>query len=335
MPSSTVSTYNTARHLYLLHCRLKKQRHYIKQRLPPLLQTIRPGEAAGNFPPSSIKRFSKYWELSLNIVCDSLYLLVDRQLSQEEHERILLLSIFGPLYDDLFDERILQLHQLEAFTLEPEKHQAACFTEHAVQQLYLRILNLSPCRNTVIEHMHQVFTWQKASLKQMSAQVQEEELYEITYKKSYYSILLYYSTLNYYPPENVRAMLYPMAGLLQLTNDAFDVYKDLGSGIYTVPNRYLNFDKIMQKFLADVALFNTSLASLPFQQPAKNKYSITIHALHAMGWMALKQLKENARGVQRPEELAALGRKALVCDMDSFSQKARWVRQVKHLVNYQ
>ncbi|AWO01535.1 hypothetical protein DLD77_07425 [Chitinophaga alhagiae] len=335
MPPSTVNTYNTARHLYLLHRRLKKQRHYIKQRLPPLLQTLHANESNESFPPSSIRRFSKYWELSLNVVCDSLYLLMNKQLSQEEHERILLLSIFGLLYDDLFDEKILPLHQLEAFTLEPEKHRPASFTEHAVKQLYLRILTLSPCRNRVIAHLHQVFNWQKASLKQMSAQVGEEELYEITYKKSYYSILLCYSTLNYYPPENVRAMLYPMAGLLQLTNDAFDVYRDLGSGIYTVPNRYLDFDKIMQKFLEDVALFNTSLAALPFQQPAKNKYSITIHALHAMGWMALKQLKENARGVQCPEELAALGRKALVCDMDSFSQKARWVRQVKQLVNYQ
>lgn len=334
MPQQTVSTYNTARHLFKLHRQLKKQRHYIQKHLPPLLKTI---ETYGGecFPPSSIKRFSKYWELGLNVVCDSLYLLMDKRLSEEEHNRILLLSIFGPLYDDLFDENILHLNKLEAFTLQPEKHHAAGFKEHAVQELYLRILNCSPCRQKVIDHMHQVFTWQKASLRQMSSAVGEEELYEITYKKSYYSILLYYSTLDHYPAENVRAMLYPMAGLLQLTNDAFDVFKDLGGGIYTIPNLCLNFDRIRQKFLSDVALFNKQLAALPFSQPAKNQYSITIHALHAMGLMALTQLEQNAQGVQTPQQLAALGRKALVCDMDNLRQKARWVKQVKLLVNYQ
>ncbi len=29
-------------------------------------------------------------------------------------------------------------------------------------------------------------------------------------------------------------MLFPIAGLMQLTNDAFDVYKDVNNGVYTL-----------------------------------------------------------------------------------------------------
>lgn len=331
---TSINIYKTARRLYKLHALLKRQQQYIHNHLPPLLRTLEAGQPE-KFCDASIKRFSKYWQLGLNVVCNSLYLLMGKKLSEDEQHRILLLSVFGPLYDDLFDENLLHLEKIETFTLAPEKHHPCGFKEYAARAVYLRILELAPHREKVIEHLHRVFTWQKASLRQMCADVGEEELYQITYKKSYYSILLYYSVLDHYPSEDVRKMLYPMAGLLQLTNDAFDVYKDLGSGIYTVPNLYLNFDKIQQRFLSDVALFNHSLAKLPFLQQAKNTYGITIHALHAMGWMALSQLKEIARGIDDPQVLATLGRKALVCDMDNLRQKAKWVKQVKNLVNYQ
>ena len=199
---------------------------------------------------------------------------------------------------------------------------------------YLQVLELSPDRERVIRQLHQVFAWQKASLRQMCDDITEEELYQITYQKSYHSVLLFCAVLDHYPENDIVEMLYPMAGLLQLTNDAFDVYKDVNNGIYTIPNLYRNFDKLQQQFMADVAAFNRMLRKLPFPRHAKGSYSITIHALHAMGWIAIDQLKENTAGVRSVAELASLGRKALVCDMDSLRQKMRWVKQVKYLANY-
>jgi hypothetical protein len=334
MPSNTpVSLLKTAAHLYRLRSRLKKQDKYFRQHLPPLLAALEAGQT-GHFAPSSLKRFNKYWQLALNVVCSSFYDLVGKQLSQEEHQRILLLSVFGPLYDDLFDDNILSHEKIEAFTLRPEDHTPGSFKEHALRKIYLMLLEQAPCREKLLQHMHEVFTWQKASLKQLQPGLCEEELYQITYRKSYYSILLFHSILDHYPSEAVSEMLFPMAGLLQLTNDAFDVYKDIQSGIYTIPNLYLDYERIQQKFLSDVAQFNRSLARLPFIPEAKGNYRITIHALHAMGWMALEQLKENTRGIEDSRALNMLSRKQLVCDMDNFPQKLRWVKQVKQLANH-
>jgi hypothetical protein len=288
-----------------------------------------------SFEPGSVKRFNKYWQLALNVICRSFYDLLGKQLSEQEQHRILLLSVFGPLYDDLFDDHILSHEKIEAFTLHPESHEPGSFKEHALRKIYLLLLEQVPCREKLLDHMHQVFTWQKASLKQMHPGIEEEELYQITYRKSYYSILLFHSILDHYPPKAVADMLFPMAGLLQLTNDAFDVYKDLRSGIYTIPNVCLDYGRIQQRFLHDVAQFNRSLASLPFVPEAKGNYKITIHALHAMGWMALEQLKENTRGAEDSRALGMLSRKQLVCDMDNFPQKLRWIKQVKQLVNHQ
>jgi hypothetical protein len=331
--SNNVGLLKTIRCLSMLRWQLKKQGQYIKTHLPPLLEELAAGHP-GQFSAGTIKRVTKYWELSLHVICDSLYKLSGRRLSTDEHKRILLLSIFGPLYDDLFDDRILSHEQIAAFTLEPEQHTPASFEEHVLQKIYLQLLALSPEREKVIDHLYLVYIWQKASLKQMSHTVSRDELYEITYKKSYYSILLFYSILDHYPGPALLEMTYPMAGLLQLTNDAFDVYKDVHSGIYTIPNLYRNFDQLQQHFMNEVALFNHRLTQLPFVQQAKEYYSITIHALHAMGWIAMEQLKEVTRGVGSVEELAALSRQTLVCDMDHFSQQLKWIRQVKHLVNY-
>jgi len=326
--------------LKTLHClgtlrwQLKKQGQYIKQHLPPLLDELAAGQQE-QFSARTIKRVTKYWELSLHVICNSLYKLNGKQLNAAEQHRILLLSIFGPLYDDLFDDKILSHEQIAAFTLDPAQHTPASFEEYVLKKIYLQLLELSPDSKKVTEHLYQVFMWQKESLKQMSPDVSQEELYEITYKKSYYSILLFYSILDHYPNDAVLEMTYPMAGLLQLTNDAFDVYKDVHSGIYTIPSLYRNFDHLQQHFMNEVALFNQRLMQLPFMQHAKDYYSITIHALHAMGWIAMEQLKETTRDVNSVEELTALSRQALVCDMDHFSQQVRWIRQVKYLVNHQ
>lgn len=334
MPTKrTVSLYRTVSHLYRLRWRLKKQAQYIKTYLPPLLERLEAGQDK-KFSPGNIKRITKYWQLSLNVICNSLYRLTGKKLSSAEQHRIILLSIFGPLYDDLFDDGILSYDQIEAFTLQPETHVPGSFEEHAMKKLYLELLETAPNRENVIRHLYDVFVWQKASLRQMSDTIGEEELYQITYKKSYYSILLYYSVLDHYPSEEVREMLYPMAGLLQLTNDAFDVYKDVHSGIYTLPNLYRNFDRLQQLFMADVALFNRKLLQLPYLQSHKKRYSITIHALHAMGSIAIGQLKAATYQVSSVGELATLSRKELVCDMDNFPRKVQWVKMVKQLANH-
>lgn len=327
------SQLRTLYQLCLLRWRLKKQEAYIGSHLAAFLDSLTDGQS-GRFSPAVIKRIKKYWGLSLNVVCDSLYRLAGRQLSKEEQDRILLLSIFSPLYDNLFDDKLLSHDQIEAFTLAPESFAPNGFEEATLQKIYLHILEQVPSREKLIEHLHLVFIWQKASLKQMEQTIGEAELYDITYKKSYYAMLFYYAALDHYPDKAVLDMLYPVAGLLQLTNDAFDVYWDLQSGIYTIPNLYLDFNKLEQKFMADVALINQTLGQLPFVRRAKAVYRITIHALPAMGAIAIDQLRSVAAGIQHPAELARLGRKALICDMDNWQQKLKWVKKVNELVHY-
>jgi hypothetical protein len=73
---------------------------------------------------------------------------------------------------------------------------------------------------------------------------------------------------------------------------------------------------------------------LPYSQKARQTYAITIHSLHAMGWMSLEQLKDVTKNISGFAEVATLSRQALVCDMDSIKQQKEWLKHIKRLCNH-
>jgi hypothetical protein len=329
----SVSSYRVLSRMLTLYRQVKKQEQYLTTYLPNLLAEIAPGNAQA-FSPSLIKRTTKYWQLSLNLICDNLYRLTGKKLNAGEQKRIILLSVFAPLFDDLFDDRILDDEQIALLVAKPETYVPIHTTDDLVKKIYLQLLQLTPRKQQFIEHLQQVAFWQKASLKQLSNNITEEELYQVTYNKSYYAVLIYYAVLDHYPNQQILKMLYPVAGLMQLTNDAFDVWKDVHNGVYTLPNLYRNFEQLQQQFLADIALINYKLCQLPYAAKAKQTYAITIHSLNAMGWMALEQLKKVTAGISTFTELSAMSRKDLICDMDNIKQKIKWLTHIRRLTNY-
>lgn len=329
----SVNKYSILRRMFALYRQVKKQEQFLKSHLPVLLAEIVP-EYHQSFSASHIKRITKYWQLALNIVCESLYNLTGNKLHANEHKRIMLLSVFGPLFDDLFDDKILDHEQIALLVAKPEEYVSVNRTDELVKKIYLELLQLTPRRQQFTEHLQEVFYWQKESLKQLEDSITEAALCQITYKKSYYAVLLYCSVLEQYPSQKILEMLYPVAGLMQLTNDAFDVWKDVQNGVYTLPNLYLNFEQLQEQFMEDTARINHLLCQLPYPAKASQAYAITIHSLPAMGWIALEQLKKVTKDISTFEELSTMSRKTLVCDMDSIQQKMKWLQQIRRLCNH-
>jgi hypothetical protein len=319
--------------MLVIYRRVKKQERYLKSYLPNLLADVVP-DYQQTFSDKDVKRITKYWQLALNLVCDNVYKLTGKKLSLAEHNRIMLLSVFGPLFDDLFDDHILNYEQIRSLITNPEAYIALNKTDQLAKNIYLELFRNMPRRNQFIEHLQAVAHWQQESLKQLNRSITEADLQEITYKKSYYAVLLFCALLDDYPDQKILEILYPAAGLMQLTNDAFDVWKDLHKGVYTLPNLYRNFEQLQQLFLAETSRINQLLWQLPYPAKDKQTFAIIIHSLHAMGWMSLEQLKHVTIGVTSIEELKQLSRKELVCDMDNLQQQLEWLRHIKTFANY-
>jgi hypothetical protein len=319
--------------MFSLYRQVKKQERDLKKNLFNLLAEVVPDHHQ-TFSAKHIKRITKYWQLALNLICGNLYKLTGKELSTSEHKQIILLSVFGPFFDDLFDENILDHEQIASLVANPSAYVAINETDKLVKEIYLELLRLTPRPKQFKEHLQAVSHWQQESLKQLSNNIPEEELREITYNKSYFAVLLFCAVLDHYPDARLLEILYPAAGLMQLTNDAFDVWKDVNNRVYTLPNLYLHFGKLQQLFLAETAKINQKLWQLPYPTKAKQTFAITIHSLHAMGFMALEQLKNVTAGITTFEQLKQLSRKDLVCDMDSFQQQRKWLRHIRQFANY-
>jgi hypothetical protein len=319
--------------MLVIYRRVKKQERYLKSYLPNLLRDVVP-DYQQTFSDKDIKRITKYWQLALNLVCDNVYNLTGEKLSAAEHKRIILLSVFGPLFDDLFDDHILNYEQITSLVTNPEAYVAQNKTDKLAKELYLKLLRGMPRRQHFIEHLQSVAHWQQESLKQLNNTITATALQEITYKKSYYAVLLFCALLDNYPDQKILEILYPAAGLMQLTNDAFDVWKDAHKGVYTLPNLYRNFEQLQQLFLAETSTINQRLWQLPYPVKAKQTFAIIIHSLHAMGWVSLEQLKQVTTGVTSISALKQLSRKELVCDMDSLQQQLKWLRHIRTFSNY-
>lgn len=331
--SPSVSSFRILSTMLVIYRRVKKQERYLKSYLPNLLANI-VLDYEQTFTGKDIKRITKYWQLALNLVCDNVYKLTGKELSEAEHKRIVLLSVFGPLFDDLFDDHILNYEQITSLVTNPEVYAPLNKTDKLAKDIYLELLCGMPRRQHFIEHLQAVAHWQQESLKQLDSTITEKALQEITYKKSYYAVLLFCALLDNYPDQKILEILYPAAGLMQLTNDAFDVWKDVHKSVYTLPNLYRNFEQLQQLFLAETSTINKRLWQLPYPAKRKQTFAIIIHSLHAMGWMSLEQLKQVTTGVTSIDELKQLSRKELVCDMDSLQQQLKWLRFIRTFTNY-
>lgn len=328
-----VSYFQVVRRLGKLYWQLKKQEDHFKKHLHSILPaTAR--QYQPSFSAQEVKRFVKYWQLAHHVVCENLYQLTGLILTAEEERRIMLLSVFAPLFDDLLDNDILQQHELLQLIATPEQYAPQQATDGIVLAIYLALLQELPNRVLFIQHLQTVAGWQHASLKQKDRFIQEEELYEITYNKSYYGILLFCAVLDHYPSPAIETMLFPIAGLMQLTNDAFDVWKDIHKDVYTLPNLYRNFGQLQHQFMAEISSINRQLDRLPNPASAKGDFAITIHALHAMGWMSLQQLKTVTATITSIDGLKSLTRAQLVCDLDRLPQKFKWFKLVHYFANF-
>lgn len=326
---SSISLARVASHLFSLHFQMKKQEKFCRQEIPRILETI-VSPSIFSFSSKDIQRLTKYYQLAVNLVSHNLYQLTGNRTEETEEKSMLLLSIFMPLFDDLFDNNLLDYHQIESLVAEPESYIPTHNVDLVVKQLYLQLLDLTPHKQYFTDNLKQGMYWEHRSLKQFDKKIDEEELMQITYNKSYYSILLFCSILKHYPDDTMQKALYPISGLMQLINDLFDVWKDSQNGLYTIPNLYPDYTKIEKLFLDEVNSINQQVSALPYPQQSKSNYLIRINALHAMGWMSLQQLK----AVTRQKALSDLGRKELVCDLDSLGQQIKWIRNVKMLSNY-
>lgn len=282
----------------------------------------------GKFDDATFKKVVKSHSVFLPIVSDAFTLLHGRKTNSMEQERSINYFICSSIFDNFFDEKLLPVDQIESITFRPEQFVPSTFDEKAFLQAHLFLLNGMKDRKDYFNVLRNEFVAQAASIKQFNKTISNKEIEEITFEKGGNAVLMCRYYLDTEPTKEEEECWYQLGTMIQLSNDLFDIYKDLLQNIQTLATRCTNVYEIEKTFLHQVNGLRKNIATLPYSNSRKLAFSISMASTYTLGLVAINQLKKlQGRSATLPM-FKTLPRMALIVDMEKPSNIWRWIKFV-------
>jgi hypothetical protein len=213
---------------------LNRQKKFLKENISPIIDELLLHND-GSIDEMDLKKIYQYYGLAVPaILGEAFCLLHGTKMTEQERMAATCQGATTGLFDDFFDKQKLADEILLNFIDHPETVSA----QNSNQKLFLTLYRLGlknlPSRTISIEHIHRVFQVQLETRKQAVAGLTEAEIKDITLRKGALSLLLYRTSFAFPMDDEEQVMLYKLGGVMQLSNDIFDVYKDHRDGIHTL-----------------------------------------------------------------------------------------------------
>ncbi len=241
-------------------------------------------------------------------------LLRGKPLTLIEKNAALYIGALTPLVDDLMDEKHYSenvFFQMESGNLVPSTSE-----EFAVVYCYRRLLDIVKNQAFFKESTIQVARAQQESHKQNQA-LSFDELERITRLKGGWATLYYRSILEHPVSVEEKECILDLGEILQLVNDAFDVYKDFHKKTYTLPLLMKNPYLFKQLLEDKTQAFITQYQNLNYGSRGIKQSLLAILLVVSRGEVCLNQHIHVFRQKGTPSfQVDDYTRKELVCDME-------------------
>ena len=280
----------------------------------------------GQFDPAIISKVAKYQSIQLHFVANAFSGLFKRKNNKQEQLRNLQYFLTTVLYDALIDESKLEEDRLNEMFYRPAQAKPVNFEERVLIAMHLELLNQVPDQNKYWSIIEKVHLAQKDSAKQFLALTSKDEIIDITKRKGGYSLVMCRHYLIDPIHETIDDCWYKLGGLIQMTNDLYDTYKDTNSGIRTFANEAPTITEIISTYSIQKTLLKESIAKLPVSNYYKKKLSIQLAIIPAFGDIAIQQLKGIQSNSATLPNFKDVPRKALIIDMELFTNKFKLIK---------
>ncbi len=308
-----------------LYQEIRNQRRYNESFLQPYVKQLEK-KYSGQFSEQQIKKIKSYYGLFIPaVLCASYKRLYNEPFTVAERKRATLFGILTPVGDDLFDIDKLDEDSIRNITYSPETYEPQSFSASVAKEIQTFLLNDVVHQGDYLQSARNVFEIQLETKKQTDPAIRDAELERITFSKGGYSVIIYHSILNNKASEAMTYALFNVGSLMQLTNDIFDMHKDLPDGIVTLPDRCTDFQSLKHKFLEKVTETNRSIYALPFQKKQKEEFCIVMNFIISRGLVALDKMIRLEQRLGKPLRLQRLTRQQIVCDMQKPGNILRWL----------
>jgi hypothetical protein len=259
------------------------------------------------------KRFHLYTIIA-TIFISWLETLRNQRLNQQQKTTALLFCGLTPLFDDLFDD--FHYSKTEITLLSQKKLQRHTVIEKICVALFEEIEQLNG-------HLEWTELWQKVidyqinSLEQKNPAISKMQIKDITFGKGGYSLLLYLEAIspNAYSQAEADAV-FQMGGIIQLTNDIFDVFKDRNEGIFTLATSTSDMNDLRVFYENEVQKNIQQFKKLAFPAQNINDFLLQYMLIVSRGYVALDQFQALQDRDNGHFKLHQYSRKELICDME-------------------
>jgi hypothetical protein len=230
------------------------------------------------------------------------------------------------VYDDFFDDKTLTLEQIDSIFYHPEEYTAQTFFEKVFIYTHTRLLNDVADKIQYFKDFEGLHIAQKDSLEQFNPAVSDEALLSITTRKGGYCLLMcrHYLDTPYLPEADTT--WYALGGVIQLTNDLYDIYKDIQEGIITLAIRAKQHEAICALYHKHAQALNESIRQLPVKSKRKSDLSIILNVIAAFGYVALDNLARLQGNNATLPAFESLARKELIIDMEKNTNRFKLLK---------
>ncbi len=313
--------------LYSLFRNLGVQKEFIQKNITPQLE-----EASkindGSLDENDLKKITGYYGLAVPAILGEAFCAL-RGTKMSDRERMASTSQGGMtgLGDDFFDKQRLSEAGLKDFIERPELFNGNTSSERLFLNFYKAALANAPQPTQTQQQIYRVFHAQLLSKQQAKPGLSYEIIKDITLRKGAES-LLYYRTVFENPfKKGEEKMLYCLGGLMQLSNDIFDVYKDHKNSISTLVTiaSKINELRLLYSALLQIGIEAAYKSGYPKKNVRKFLGIISI-GIFSRCYVCLDQLEKNEKRSGNVFDLKQYQRKDLICDMDTAANKWRSLR---------
>ncbi|HAI84357.1 MAG TPA: hypothetical protein DCL43_11870 [Chitinophagaceae bacterium] len=285
----------------------------------------------GQFNPATKRKIAVSHGIYNPMICDTFCALQQRTTSIKERERYIQYFTCSSLFDDFTDYHTITTEQLKAISFDAENYHATSFDERVFQYCHLALKQFVANKASYIKVTERLYEAQLFSQHQYNSQLDDDTIEAITFAKGGNSVLL----CSYYldtPVTDAEAQCwYTIGTIIQLTNDLYDIWKDLQDNIATLPNRMTNAYAFEGYFLQRIEAMKKAIAALPYGKKQKQHFSLAMAGIYSFGLIAIEQLKHIQGDALQLPALNSLPRKALIVDMEKIHNLKQWFKHVyKH-----
>lgn len=270
----------------------------------------------GTFSAKMSKEAIKRQGIQQLYINDSFAQLCGRITYREEQRRNKLYFVLSGLYDDMLDQKEASVADVDRMFRDPASFKARNFNEQVLIHVHLTLLNAVSDKKSYQALLNDMHAVQLESLQQFDPNIENDHLISIARRKGGYSLLMCRHYLELPVAKYTDDVWYHLGAVIQLSNDVFDLYKDLQEGIYTYANRATSYQAIQEVYEQEVTALRKSIVAMPVPYFKKLRFSILLSLIPALGLVALDNLQRLQAGSVQLPAWRNLSRKALIVDME-------------------